>query len=88
VYVSPSSSSWAVQPRVGLGLLKKTPPSGTVKDDIFPVSNTDVVEIFFKPINQSVYACQNKIFDIRLNFSNKCFSKDALLQIKHLKIIE
>jgi hypothetical protein len=34
---------------VGLGLLKTTPPSGTVKGDIFPVSNTDVVEIFFKP---------------------------------------
>jgi hypothetical protein len=36
---------------VGLGLLKTTPPSGTVKGDIFPVSNTDVVEIFFKPVN-------------------------------------
>jgi hypothetical protein len=30
---------------MGLGLLK-TPPSGTVKGDIFPLSDTDV-EIFF-----------------------------------------
>jgi hypothetical protein len=49
LHFSSSSSSWALQPRVGLGLLKTTPPSGTVKGDIFPVSNTDVVEIFFKP---------------------------------------
>jgi hypothetical protein len=47
------SSSWVLQPRVGLGLLKTMPQSGMVKGDIFPVSNTDVVEIFFKPINPS-----------------------------------
>jgi hypothetical protein len=42
-----SSSSWELQPRVGLGLLKTKPPSGTVKGDIFPVSNTDVLELEF-----------------------------------------
>jgi hypothetical protein len=40
------SSSWALQPRVGLGLLKTTPPLGTVKGDISPVSNTDVGDLF------------------------------------------
>jgi hypothetical protein len=43
---------------VGLGLLKTTPPSGTVKGNIFPVSNTDVVEngMWRKRYNHEMYS--------------------------------
>jgi hypothetical protein len=37
-----------LQLRVGLGLFKTTPPSGTVRGDIFPVSISDVVESFLQ----------------------------------------
>jgi hypothetical protein len=52
---------------VGLGLLKTTPPSGTVKGDIFPVSNTDVVEIVLKPINPSKLGSSTSSSTIRFS---------------------
>jgi hypothetical protein len=47
---------------VGLGPLKTTPPSQTVKGEIFPVSNTDVVEIFYKPIKPTVSCIKTNDF--------------------------